>query len=186
MNQKVGLNFKMIFEILIKSFLPSHASLLLSKTLGQITYLTSQSGPGCQVLPASLSVFLLEDMTVIPQPTTEWLGCPSLCSSSWLNWAILVTWSFSSAISLLSLWSVSFLLSQSSEVAVGSHEGDQKPCHVQTFWSCHHTRKNRMLDSLSSLCLGVEYAVSQIVVLLVHVVNWQRLFAPESHWVWIP
>lgn len=151
LNHKICLSFKMMFEILIKSFLLCHFSLMLSKTLGLITYLTSQSGPGCQVLPASLSVFLLEDMPVIPQPPTEWLGCPSLCSSSWWNWAILVTWSFSSTISLLSLWSVS-LLSQPSAVAAGSHDGDQKWCHVQLCWPCPHTRKNRLLTCPSPMC----------------------------------
>ena len=60
-----------------------------------MTYLTTQRGPGLEVLPASLRVYQLEVRAVIPRPLKQWLNCPSLCSSSWCNWAILVTWSFS-------------------------------------------------------------------------------------------
>ena len=60
-----------------------------------MTYLTSQRGPGLEFLPASLRVYQLEVRAVIPQTLKQWLNCPSLCSSSWCNWAILVTWSFS-------------------------------------------------------------------------------------------
>ena len=60
-----------------------------------MTYLTTQRGPGLEVLPASLRVYQLEVRAVIPRPLTQRLNCPSLCSSSWCNWAILVTWSLS-------------------------------------------------------------------------------------------